>query len=177
MTDESVMRKIENHIGAIADLLGIAPTESNRDTPHRVAKMYCTELFSNLNAPIKELDYKMKLFDAPEGAGRVEINDIPFHSVCEHHWLPFFGTCNISYVPDKKVLGLSKFPRVVDFYSRKPQLQERLTQEIGDYLCAILHPKELEITMTAKHTCVMCRGIESNCETHTEFSYLNPLFA
>lgn len=173
MTDNKTIREVEAHIGAIASLLGISPTESNRETPYRVAKMYCTELFKNLNAPIEELDAKMKLFDATEcSGGEVVIKDIPFHSVCEHHWLPFFGTCTISYVPDQSVLGLSKFPRVVDFYSRKPQLQERLTREIGNYLCGLLQPKSLTVTMTATHTCVMCRGIESPCETTTKYEYV-----
>lgn len=174
MTDIEKLKEVEKHVGAIASLLGITVTESNSETPYRVAKMYCTELFRNINTPIEDLDAQMKLFNVEGESKVVKIKGIPFHSICEHHWMPFFGYCGIEYVPNNKVLGLSKFPRVVDFYSRKPQLQEKLTNEIGEYLCSILQPISLRVKMTATHTCVMCRGIESPCETETEFEYIAP---
>ena len=172
MTDYDTLFKIEEHISAISSLLGIPVTDSNRDTPHRVAKMYCSELFKNRNGQnYDELVASMKLFDAPENAGPVTVEDIEFWSVCEHHWLPFGGICSVTYIPDKKIIGLSKIPRAVKYYSQMPQLQEKLTDDIGKFLCAILQPKYLKVEMVAKHTCVMCRGAESNCQTKTIFEY------
>lgn len=172
MTDLELIKEIEGHISAISSLLDIPVTASNRDTPHRVAKMYCSELFKNRNnAHFDELVDKMALFDAPQNAGQVSVEDVEFWSVCEHHWLPFGGTCSVTYLPDKHIVGLSKIPRVVKYYSAQPQLQEKLTNDIGNFLCGLIQPKYLKVEMVAKHTCVMCRGAESNCLTRTVFEY------
>lgn len=148
-------------------------TESSKDTPTRVAKMYYNELFKNRNNQnIGELNDKMKTFpnegysDEP-----ITVSNIRFNSVCEHHWLPFSGLATVEYIPDERILGLSKFPRVVKYFSQKPQLQERLTDEIGTYLVSLLKPKYLKVTLTASHCCVACRGAESDCETTTHFKY------
>lgn len=172
MTDFETLSKIEEHISAISSLLGIPVTDSNCDTPHRVAKMYCNELFKNRNdLNLESLREIMKVFEAPKHAGPVTIEDIEFWSVCEHHWLPFGGTCSVLYVPDKCIIGLSKIPRVVKYYSQRPQLQEKLTNDIGRFLCEIIQPRYLKVEMVAKHTCVMCRGAESNCQTRTVYEY------
>ena len=172
MSDYETIFKVEEHIRAISSLLGIPVTESNVDTPRRVAKMYCSELFRNRNDRNHEqLLHQMKVFDAPEHAGPVTVEEIEFWSVCEHHWLPFGGTCSVEYTPDKKIIGLSKIPRVVKYYSQMPQLQEKLTTDIGTFLCELLQPKSLTVRMVAKHCCVMCRGAESNCQTRTVFEY------
>ena len=172
MSDYDTIFKVEEHIRAISSLLGIPVTDSNVDTPHRVAKMYCSELFRNRNdRNHDELVASMKMFDAPENAGLVTVEDIEFWSVCEHHWLPFGGLCSVEYTPDKKIIGLSKIPRVVKYYSQMPQLQEKLTTDIGKFLCELLQPKSLTVRMVAKHCCVMCRGAESNCQTRTVFEY------
>lgn len=172
MSDYKTILKVEGHIRAISSLLGIPVTDSNVDTPHRVAKMYCSELFRNRNDRNREeLISSMKMFEAPSNAGLVTVEDIEFWSVCEHHWLPFGGTCSVEYVPDKYIIGLSKIPRVVKYYSQMPQLQERLTNDIGTFLSELIQPKSLIVKMVAKHCCVMCRGAESGCQTRTIFEY------
>lgn len=170
MTDENLIEEISGHISAISSLLGIPVTESNKDTPLRVAKMYCNELFLNRNNDnIKELDSRMKVFPA-ENHDPVTVT-VPFNSVCEHHWLPFMGEVTVTYVPADTIIGLSKIPRVVKFFSKKPQLQERLTSEIGDYLSKIINPTYLSVRIKATHTCVSIRGIETACETVTCYEY------
>lgn len=168
---DNKVEEIRKHVEAIAEILGIEKTESNENTSLRVAKMYCNELFKNRNNNnIEELNSRMKVFDSEGNTSPVVMKGIKFYSVCEHHWLPFFGECTVTYIPKKKIIGLSKIPRVVKFFSQKPQLQERLTKEIGDYLFKLLDPEYLCVEMTAKHCCVMCRGAESECETETRYT-------
>lgn len=175
MTKNSTkVKQVANHIQKIMDLLEIPVTEGNKDTPERVAKMYCTELFKNRNnLGIEELKKQVKVFDSSYET-KVVMKDIPFHSVCEHHWMPFFGTVEVSYVPHEgKVIGLSKIPRIIKFFSAKPQLQETLTKEICDFLVSTLNPVSVDIKVEATHTCVLCRGVESNGVTVTEYHYSN----
>ena len=172
MIDNKV-EEIKKHIEAIADILGIEKNASNENTPLRVAKMYCNELFKNRNgANLEELNSRMKVFpndDCIESP--VTVKDIEFYSTCEHHWLPFMGTVSVTYVPDVSIIGLSKIPRVVKYFSQRPQLQERLTNDIGKYLVGLLQPKYLKVEVNATHTCVMCRGAESKCETATTYEF------
>jgi GTP cyclohydrolase I len=171
MIDNRV-EEIRKHVESIMQLLDLEVTQSNEQTPLRVAKMYCNEVFKNRNNNNREeLDSQMKLFSLDsEYSNPVIVRDIPVNSFCEHHFLPFMGTCSVTYIPDDKVIGLSKIPRVVKFFSKKPQLQERLTNEIGDYLFSIIKPKMLKVTMECTHTCVLCRGIESSSSTITSYS-------
>lgn len=165
-----LIKEIAVHISAISSLLGIEVTDSNKDTPVRVAKMYCNELFKSRNNEGKEeLDSKMAVFPA-ESNDPVTV-EVPFYSMCEHHWLPFFGTVSVTYVPDKTIIGLSKIPRVIEFFSKKPQLQERFTTEIGEYLVSVIDPKYLSVRVVAEHTCVSMRGAKSPCKTSTIFEY------
>ena len=160
---------IKDHVKAIMDILEIKETESNKNTPLRIAKMWCNELFVNRNNfNIEDLKDRMALFpnDYHENE-MVIVRDIPFSSTCEHHWLPFSGTATVGYVPHKSVIGLSKIPRIVKFFSKKPQLQEQLTSEICKFLDEVVKPKAVFIEVKAKHQCVMCRGAESDCETVT----------
>lgn len=171
MIDNKV-EEIKKHIEAISDILGFEKTGSNENTPLRVAKMYCNELFKNRNNEnIEELNSQMKLFDYyPSGVTQpIVMRGIEFHSTCEHHWLPFMGIAEVSYKPTNKIIGLSKIPRVVKYFSQKPQLQEKLTNEIGEYLFNLLQPEWIKVKLTATHTCVMCRGAESDCETETSY--------
>ena len=171
MIDNKV-EEIKKHIEAISDILGFEKTDSNENTPLRVAKMYCNELFKNRNNEnIEELNSQMKLFDySPVGEIQpITMRGIEFHSTCEHHWLPFMGIAEVSYKPTNKIIGLSKIPRVVKYFSQKPQLQEKLTNEIGEYLFNLLQPEWIQVKLTATHTCVMCRGAESDCETETSY--------
>lgn len=165
-----LIKEIAVHISAISSLLGIEVTDSNKDTPVRVAKMYCNELFKSRNNEGKEeLDSKMAVFPA-ESNDPVTV-EVPFYSICEHHWLPFFGTVSVTYVPDKTIIGLSKIPRVIEYFSKKPQLQERFTTEIGEYLVSAIDPKYLSVRVVAEHTCVSMRGAKSPCKTSTIFEY------
>lgn len=169
MYDRKV-EEVKTHVEAIMGILGLEKNASNEDTPYRVAKMYCNEFFRNCNgAHREELDASMKVFPNEGTTTAISVKDIPFSSTCEHHWLPFMGKVSVTYVPDKTIIGLSKIPRVVKYFSRMPQLQERLTKNIGEYLVEVLNPKHLYVEVISTHTCVMCRGAESECSTKTTY--------
>lgn len=170
--NDMLINEIAGHISAISSLLGLPVTESNKDTPKRVAKMYCNELFIHRNNEgIEDLKAKMKLFPNEKGNSQPISVTVPINSVCEHHWLPFMGDVTVIYIPDKQIIGLSKIPRVVKFFSKKPQLQERLTEEIGEFLVSTIQPKSLFVKVVASHTCVSMRGAESPCDTTTVYEY------
>jgi GTP cyclohydrolase I len=170
MIDNKV-EEIKKHVEAIVNILGIEKTESNENTPLRVAKMYVHELFQNRNnSNIEQLNSQMKVFSSEGNHNRV-IVEVPFSSMCEHHWMPFMGDATVMYDPEDNIVGLSKIPRVVKFFSKKPQLQERLTNEIGEYLVNLIHPRFLFVRVVAEHTCVSVRGIESPCLTTTVYEY------
>ena len=173
MIDNKV-EAIKEHIEEIMRILEIPITESNKNTPLRIAKMYCNELFVNRNnANIEELKARMKTFPNEYSSDMVIVRDIDFDSICEHHWLPFSGKVTVGYVPNDKVIGLSKVPRVVKYFSKKPQLQEQLTTEIGEFLFDLLEPHALFVEVEATHQCVKCRGAESNCSTRTYYKRTN----
>ena len=166
---------IKEHIEAIMEILEIPVTESNKGTPLRIAKMWYNELFLNRNnSNIEELKSRMTVFPNEYASEMVIVKDIPFSSTCEHHWLPFSGTVTVGYVPKDVVIGLSKIPRVVKFFSKKPQLQEQLTTEIGEFLNDLLSPAAIFVEVEAKHQCVMCRGAESDCSTKTYYRNFCP---
>jgi len=171
MIDNKV-EAIKANVEEIMKILGIEKTESNENTPLRIAKMWVNELFRNRNdLHIGELDATMKVFDNVDNlTDMVIMEDIEYHSMCEHHWLPFMGTMRVGYVPNKGIIGLSKIPRVVKFFSQKPQLQERLVKEITEYLYDVIRPKYIIVEAVATHACVMCRGAESNSKTNTMYS-------
>ena len=125
------------------------------------------------NANIEELKARMKTFPNEYSSDMVIVRDIDFDSICEHHWLPFSGKVTVGYVPNDKVIGLSKIPRVVKYFSKKPQLQEQLTTEIGEFLFDLLEPHALFVEVEATHQCVKCRGAESNCSTRTYYKRTN----
>jgi GTP cyclohydrolase IA len=107
--------------------------------------------------------------------GMVIVRDIEFYSMCEHHLLPFFGVAHIGYIPDKKLLGLSKLPRIVDVFARRLQLQERLTQQIADSLFEILEPKGLGVVLEARHMCMQMRGVEKSQSLTTTSAVLGEM--
>ena len=171
MTNNEIVEQIEAHLDSIMDLLEIKRTPSNEGTPRRIAKMYANELFANRNnRNIEELDAKMKVFDNDYGNDVVVMRDIDFNATCEHHWLNFSGKVTVAYVPDKKVIGLSKIPRVVKYFSKQPTLQEKLGKDVGDYLFKTIQPLMLIVVIKSTHSCVKCRGAESDCETNTQYS-------
>lgn len=132
--------------------------EGLRHTPGRVARMY-TELFGGLH---KDPEVHLQLTFSEKYDEMVILRDIPFYSMCEHHLLPFEGKVHIAYLPDGKVVGISKLARVVDDYARRPQLQERLTTQIADLVMRKLGAKGVAVVMQAVHTCMTCRGVRKS---------------
>lgn len=168
---------IKEHLEEIMRILEIERTESNKNTPLRVAKMWVNELFANVNdAHMKELKETMTTFPNEYESEMVIVRDIEFNSTCEHHFLPFSGKVTIGYVPSDTIIGLSKLPRVVKYFSKRPQLQEKLTTEIGEFLFNMLEPHALFVEVEATHQCVKCRGAESDCSTVTYFRRTQPGF-
>ena len=164
------LRLVEGHVQGIMGALGIERTESTEGTPLRVARLLVDEVCKNV-APesAEELKAQMRLFPS-EGCGKmVVVKKIPFSSWCEHHLLPFGGWMNIGYVPNGKILGLSKFPRVAAHFSKKPQMQERLVMEICDFIYGITGADYVVAASSATHTCVACRGAQSPCETVSHY--------
>jgi GTP cyclohydrolase I len=128
-----------------------------RDTPKRVSdsmKFLTAGYSENVDNIIGEA-----LFDADYDE-MLLVKDISFYSLCEHHLLPFFGTCHVAYIPDGKIIGLSKLPRLVEAFSRRLQVQERLTTQIADIIQSHIHPKGVAVVMEAKHLCMAMRGVE-----------------
>ncbi len=149
--------RIEKAVREILSAVGENPDrEGLRDTPARVARMYA-ELFSGLTTdPGELLDAKFsECYDE-----LVVLKDIPFNSMCEHHLMPFEGKAAVAYLPDGKVVGISKLARVVDAYARRPQVQERLTSQVADVLLDKLHAKGVAVVISAVHSCMTCRGVK-----------------
>ena len=141
----------ESHIAVGED----PDREGLLETPKRVANMY-EEIFAGLTEDPKQ---HIKLFNEQSNDEMVIVKDIPFYSMCEHHLLPFFGKAHIGYIPsDNKIIGLSKLARIVDNFAKKPQVQERLTSDIADFLNDNLQPKGVAVIMEAEHMCMTMRG-------------------
>ena len=150
-------KKIEQAVLEIIAAIGEDPNrEGLRGTPRRIAEMYA-ELFAGLDVdPKKELDVG---FD--EGHHEMVIlRDIPFYSMCEHHFLPFFGLAHLGYIPKGRVAGVSKLARVVEILAKRPQLQERLTTQVADALVDALTPNGAGVVIEAEHMCMTLRGVK-----------------
>src|SRR5918994_2015617 len=148
---EELIRKL------LADLGEDPHREGLRDTPRRVAKAY-RFLTSGYDANIDQvLNNALFTVDYSE---MVIVKDIDFYSLCEHHLLPFFGKCHVAYIPSDKVIGLSKIPRLVDVFSRRLQVQERLTNQIADTIREKITPLGVAVVMEATHLCMSMRGVE-----------------
>lgn len=148
--------RIQNAVREILIAVGEDPDrEGLLETPKRVANMY-EEIFAGLTEDPKQ---HIKLFNEQSNDEMVIVKDIPFYSMCEHHLLPFFGKAHIGYIPsDNKIIGLSKLARIVDNFAKKPQVQERLTGDIADFLNDNLQPKGVAVIMEAEHMCMTMRG-------------------
>lgn len=148
--------RIQNAVREILLAVGEDPDrEGLLETPKRVANMY-EEIFAGLTENPKQ---HIKLFNEQSNDEMVIVKDIPFYSMCEHHLLPFFGKAHIGYIPsDNKIIGLSKLARIVDNFAKKPQVQERLTSDIADFLNDNLQPKGVAVIMEAEHMCMTMRG-------------------
>ncbi|WP_246750410.1 GTP cyclohydrolase I FolE [Martelella lutilitoris] len=154
---ETIMKAVSEILAA----LGEDPTrEGLRDTPSRVAKMYM-DVFSGLHEDASE---HLKTVFTEDGHNEIVIvREIAFHTMCEHHLLPFFGRAHIAYLPDGgRLTGLSKLARVVETLARRPQLQERLTDQIADAIETVLRPKGVMVLAEARHMCMEMRGIKAH---------------
>lgn len=146
--------------------------DSLRDTPARVAKMFCKEVFWGMdygNFP------KMTVIENKMGYDEMVHQTCSVMSMCEHHFVPFIGTAYVAYLPDTKVIGLSKINRLVDFFSRRPQVQERLTTQIVFALCHILETPNVACVVRAEHYCVKLRGVKDE-QSHTVTSKMSGKF-
>lgn len=150
-------KKIEQAVNLIIEAIGEDPSrEGLLETPQRVAKMY-EEIFSGLGENAKT--HLSKTFELVDGSMVIE-RDINFYSMCEHHFLPFWGKVHIAYMPNGRVAGLSKLARTVDVYAKKPQLQERLNMEIADAIMEFLGAKGTLVVIEAEHMCMNMRGVK-----------------
>ncbi|MCO5143865.1 MAG: GTP cyclohydrolase I FolE [Oligoflexia bacterium] len=167
LSEEDKVEQISNKFQEIMEILGLDLTnDSLKDTPKRVAKMYVKELFKGLtpeNFPKITVIENEMLYDQ-----MVLVKDISIVSLCEHHFQTIHGTASIAYIPSHGVIGLSKINRIADYFSRRPQVQERLTKQIADCLSYVLKTKDVAVYIKAKHYCVISRGVEDvNSETVT----------
>ena len=150
---ERIQRAVREVIAAIGE---DPDREGLRGTPERVARMYA-ELFEGLRTDPTEL---LSVGFEVGHDEMVILKDIPFYSVCEHHFMPFHGVASVGYIPDGRVVGLSKLARLVDAYARRPQIQEQLTGQIADTLMEALRPDGVAVVIEAEHLCMTARGVK-----------------
>ncbi len=187
LSPDQKYQRIRDLMHDVVETLGLdLADDSLAETPHRIAKMYVHEIFSGL-------DYrhfpKLSLIDNKMGADEmVKIRDIDLTSTCEHHFVTIDGAAKVAYIPGKRIIGLSKINRVVQFFGQRPQVQERLTRQILVALQALLETEDVAVSIDAVHYCVKSRGIkDSNSQTsttalggcfkaniHTRAEFLNP---
>jgi GTP cyclohydrolase I len=147
---------ISDLITALITKIDSDPTrEGLRDSPKRIAHFYSEWITTG------DPNFPVTTFDSESLDEMVIVREIPFYSLCEHHMLPFFGTASVAYIPSTKIVGLSKIPRIVQHYARRLQNQERMTQQIADFLEEIIKPKGTAVTLRARHLCTEMRGIKS----------------
>lgn len=177
LDDATKIELIEKNFREIMYVLGLdLKDDSLKDTPSRVAKMYVQEIFSGLNPANKP---EISLFDNKYGFRHMLVEKgIRVQSHCEHHFVPILGQAAIGYIPDKKIIGLSKLNRIVEYYSRRPQVQERLTLQIAEELRNALETDDVAVVINASHLCVTMRGIRDpeSLTTSSHFSgkFLDP---
>ena len=161
ISDEEKIAAIAPHFKAIMEILGMdLHDDSLRGTPLRVAKMYVKELFQGLNpANMPSMTLFENKFQYNEMLVEKNIN---FYTNCEHHFVPFFGKAHVAYISSGKVIGLSKLNRLVEYFSKRPQVQERLTMQIGKALQTVLQTQDVAVMMDAKHLCVSRRGVKDD---------------
>jgi GTP cyclohydrolase IA len=167
--DDLKVELIEKHFREIMHIMGLDLTDDSlKGTPHRVAKMYVKEVFSGLNPKNKPA---VKLFENKYKYNQMLVEkDITFHSHCEHHFVPIYGRAHVAYISNGDVIGLSKINRIVQYYSKRPQVQERLTMQIGNELKEALGTDDVAVIMDAYHMCVSSRGVnDTNSSTVTSF--------
>ncbi len=169
LDDDQKIEKIERHFREIMTILGLdLSDDSLSGTPHRVAKMYVKEVFSGLNPKNRPT---AKLFDNKYNYDQMLVEkDITFYSHCEHHFVPIYGKTHVAYFSSGKVIGLSKINRIVQYFSKRPQVQERLTVQIGEEMKRVLKTDDVAVVVDANHMCVASRGVsDTNSKTGTAY--------
>ncbi len=161
LNDEEKKERIAILFEEIMDVMGLdLNDDSLQGTPKRVAKMYIDEIFSGLNPANKP---KVALFDNKYKYNQMLVEkNITFYSNCEHHFVPIIGKAHVAYISSGKVIGLSKLNRIVQYYAKRPQVQERLTNQIAEELKTILQTEDVAVIIDAKHLCVSSRGIKDD---------------
>ncbi|WP_394746885.1 GTP cyclohydrolase I FolE [Spongiimicrobium salis] len=161
LSDEEKKVQIADLFGQIMEVMGLDLTDDSlKGTPNRVAKMYIEEIFSGLNPNNKP---KIALFDNKYQYNQMLVEkNITFYSNCEHHFVPIIGKAHVAYISSGKVIGLSKLNRIVQYYAKRPQVQERLTNQIALELINILDTEDVAVIIDAKHLCVSSRGIKDD---------------
>jgi len=169
-SDDDKIKNIQHHFAAIMEELGLdLSDDSLSGTPYRFAKMYVKELFYGLNPKNKP---KVSVFENKYKYKKMLVeHNITIDSSCEHHFLPITGHAHIAYIPNKKVIGLSKINRLVDYFSHRPQVQERLSLQILKELQEALDTKDVIVMICAKHLCVSSRGIKDKSSFTTTIEY------
>jgi GTP cyclohydrolase I len=164
------IESLKEHYSKVLELIGEDPSrEGLLKTPERVAKAM---QFLTQGYEVEATEILKSAMFSEDYSQMVLVKEIEFYSLCEHHLLPFFGKAHIAYIPDGQIVGLSKLPRIVDVFSRRLQVQERLTNEIRDCIQNTLKPKGVAVVMEARHLCMQMRGVEkqSSLTTTSAFS-------
>ena len=171
LSEDEKIKAIAKHFRSIMEILNLDLTDNSlRDTPNRVAKMYVKELFDGLDPNLAPSISKFE--NSFEYNGCILEKNIPFYSLCEHHFVPIKGVAHVSYYDNEKIIGLSKINRIVNYLSKKPQVQEKLTVEIVTYLKNVLQTEDVACVLEAEHLCVSMRGIKdvNSLTTTAEYS-------
>ncbi|WP_144212878.1 GTP cyclohydrolase I FolE [Shewanella donghaensis] len=174
MTSEQKVARIQGLMTEVISTLGLDLTDDSLcETPNRIAKMYVNEIFSGLDynhfPKVTQIENKMGVEEM------VKVSDISVVSTCEHHFITIDGVANVAYVPGSKIIGLSKINRIVRFFAQRPQVQERLTQQVLVALQTLLETDDVAISINATHYCVKSRGI-MDTQSHTKTSALGGCF-
>jgi len=156
--EEAIVERMAQHMEGVMKELQLDLSDPNyEETPRRVAKMYL-EMFHGL---MEGSEPRVTTFPNDEGYHHMVIEkEIPFYSMCAHHFVPFYGHAHIAYIPQDSIVGLSKLPRILEFYAKRPQLQERLTEQVAEYLWSNLNPLGVMVVIEARHLCVEMRGVK-----------------
>lgn len=156
--EERIIERMAGHVAALMRELNLDLADPNfNETPQRVAKMYM-EMFHGLR---EGSEPRITTFPNEGDYHHMVIErEIPFYSMCAHHFVPFYGHANIAYIPKSTIVGLSKLPRILEFYAKRPQLQERLTEQVAEFLWSKLEPQGVMVVIEARHLCVEMRGVK-----------------
>ncbi len=170
LDDQAKIDKIAMHFQKIVETLGLdLNDDSIKGTPQRVAKMFVSEIFSGLNPENKP---RVTLFENKFRYNQMLVEkNIKVHSYCEHHFVPIIGKAHVAYISDGYVIGLSKINRIVDYYAKRPQIQERLTEQIAQELKNVMKTEDVAVLIEANHMCVTMRGIKDQDSSTTTSSY------